>query len=66
MHDLEKQLRKLNVDLKRLAKKMGVVDFGKLVGLSKTDVSSWLSGKLKFSYKKTLRIADKAKKILEA
>ena len=61
MHRLEKEIRQINVDMKKLANSIGVVTFAKLVGMSKTTISSWLSGRREFSYKKILQVADKIK-----
>ena len=58
MHKIEFEIDQIEKQLKLMAQNIGVVAFARRVELHKSDVSSWLSGRRKWSNKKVLKVAN--------
>lgn len=55
----ESELKRLDSNLKGIAREMGTSNFAKETELNQKDVSAWVNDNRKFSYEKLIRIALK-------
>lgn len=58
---IESELKKLDIELKEIAREMGAIDFSKETDLNSKDVLAWVNGHRNFSYEKLIRIAIEIK-----